>query len=212
MNPHLIRALFVAVALGGISTTAQAGFSVSAQSALTLCLPSGEADCTETYPGAAVGAAMEVRFWHMGISLDFDYGWAIVGGSGSEDVSSTTMHITPMVKGYYPMGDFDIFFGAGTGYSAMTVADDRTASEASWHTWLLGMKLTAGLVFDLSKTFDWPDGFALDTGMNFFINFGGTRCVKYANAGPCQPVEELSGGQGDVAGQFQLNGALRYTF
>ena len=212
MRAYLFICAVIVGAVTGAPTNAQAGFSLSAQSALTLCLPSGEANCAETYPGAAVGAAMEVRFWHMGISLDFDYGWAIVGGGGAEDVSSTTMHITPMVKGYYSFERLDVFLGAGTGYSAVTVSDDRTNSEASWQSWLLGMKIATGVVFDLAKHFGWPEGFAADAGVNIFLNFGGTRCVKYANAGPCQAVDELTDGQGDVASQVQLNGALRYTF
>ena len=207
-----ISALIIGLGLWVLPAQSQAGFSLSAQTGMTSCIPSGEADCTNTYPGFLLGAAMEVRFWYLGISLDFDHSWAIVGGGGSEDVSSTAMHATPMLKGYYPLDGMDIFLGVGTGYSSISVTDDRTDSEATWQTWWQGMKVSSGVVFDLAKAFGWPDGFAVDAGANFFLNFGGTRCVKYAKAGPCQAIEELRGGQSDVSSQLQLNGALRYTF
>ena len=125
-----------------------------------------------------------------------------------------------MLKGYYPLLEDDgegesgmeFFLGLGTGYSSITVTDDSTNSEAHWSTFWQGMKMTMGVQFDLASAFGWPEGFAVDTAANIFLNFGGSRCAKYANAGPCQPLDELKGGQQDISGQFQMTSALRYTF
>jgi hypothetical protein len=187
------------------------GFSLSGGAALTTCLPSGKADCTNTYPGAGLSAAMEVRFWYLGLALEYDFAWHIVGGSGSEDVSSTTTHITPMLKGYYPLELLEVFVGVGLGYSSISVYESRSESRASWSTLWQGLKLSGGLWYDLHP-WGMPDGFTLDVAAHLFLNFGGERCTEYAGSGPCLSGDDLSPDQRDVANHLQLGSALRYTF
>ena len=187
------------------------GFSTSLGFALATCLPDGNSDCTNTYPGGSVSSSMEVRFWYLGIALEFDYGFHFVGGEGSENVSSTTMHLTPVLKGYYPMAPWEFFLGAGLGYSAITVTEDASESLAGWSSLWQGVKLTGGAWYDL-QPHGFPEGFTLDLAAHLFLNYGGTRCTEYAGSGPCLSEADLKPAQRDVANHLQLGTALRYTF
>ena len=187
------------------------GFSTSLGGALATCLPSGTADCSGTFPGASISSALEFRFWYMGIALEFDYGAYWVGGDGAENVSNTTMHLMPVLKGYYPLGDLELFFGAGLGYSSIAVTEDTSESLAAWSTLWQGVKLTGGVWYDLHQH-GLPEGFTLDLAVNLFLNSGGTRCTEYAGSGPCLSGTDLEPAQRDVANHLQLNTAFRYTF
>ncbi len=187
------------------------GFSINVGGAIASCVPSGSADCGNTYPGGSISAAMEIRFWYLGVALEYDYGFHVVTGAGAEDVSSTTMHLMPVLKGYYPLTDWELFVGAGLGYSSMAVTEERTESEAAWSTLWQGLKLTGGAWYDLS-TLGMPEGFTLDVALNVYLNSGGERCTEYAGSGPCLSSADLEPSQRDVAHQLQVATALRYTF
>ena len=154
---------------------------------------------------------MEVRYWYLGLSIDFDYGWHILGGDGASEVSSTNMHVTSVLKAYYPLKSLEVFLGFGLGYSSMAVTEDSTGSEASWSTFWQGTKTTGGVWLDL-EPFGMPAGFSLDISADLMLNFGGSRCTKYGGAGPCLEVKELKAEQRDVANHLRVGSALRYTF
>ena len=52
---------------------------------ISLCQPSGSADCNDVLPGRFNGA-VEYRFWRLGIGFDYD-GIQFATGTGAENVS-----------------------------------------------------------------------------------------------------------------------------
>lgn len=192
-------------------STPRKGWSMALGVAFATCIPNGRADCNNTFPGGSVVTALEKRFWYLGVALEFDYGFHFIGGTGSESVSTTTMHAVPMLKAYYPLENWEFFLGGGLGYSSISVVEDRSESSAHWSTLWQGLKVATGAWYDLHSV-GMPEGFTLDLAVQYLGNFGGTRCTAYAGSEACLSKQDLSSAQRDVIHNLQVMSALRYTF
>ena len=115
-----------AVAAGRLPGALRTGFSLATGAAFLICVPDGKAYFTNTFPGMSLTTSMEVRFWYLGLAVDFDYGWFITEGDG---VTSYAMHATPVLKGYYPLESMEIYLGFGSGYGTLGVTESKTSQK-----------------------------------------------------------------------------------
>ena len=210
--------LFAVLLVSLSATPSRADWSVSAGTGISLCQPSGSADCNDVLPGPFFNGAVEYRFWRLGIGFDYDYGIQFATGTGAENVSVSATHAMPMLKYYHAFVGYTGFLGLGLGYSSHEVTETSNSavvSEARWFSYWSGIKATLGALLPAEQVFG-PnfdiDGLELDLRLETVFNTGGQRCVTWENAGSCQPISDAEGVEKDVAGSLALGAAFRYTF
>ena len=175
---------------------------------LNLCIPNGESDCDEIYPGLVVNLGGGYRWTYIGLSIDYDYGSYWISGVDSDHISNSLTHFQLMVRGYLPMNHYLLFLGGGVGYGKILIQDEESKSEVSWSSLLKSIKITTGILLPL-KLIDRLDVLVKS---NLSFHQGGQRCTQYNQAGPCIDIDRLDTDEQDISMNLQIITALEYTF
>ena len=181
------------------------GWSISGLSGINLCLPSGTATCSDTYPGVNLGLSTEYRWQHIGLMLNLDWGNFIPSGTGSEDTSNTFGHLGLGLRYYYPYQNTQHFYiGGSFGMGEAEVSDHKSDSAVQWSSWWSDLRL------DLGALWFQRNHWSLESALSMIIHSGGTRCIIFQGAGPCQAMSDLDSRQQSMARVLMLRFGARW--
>ena len=189
------------------------GLEVILASGLNVCVPRGGATCNDILPGMMGRAALQYRFWHLGIGLNYRVGNYFPVGTGSEDLTIRTRHAIFEFLGFLPRyRTVEPFVGFGLGYGTIESRDARSNSEVAWRSlWesfsgRFGIRGKPGEVWALGSSMIW------ELNATILTHQGGERCVLFAGQGACRPSNELDTNQTDYASTFGLEAAIGWSF
>ena len=181
------------------------GWSISGLSGINFCLPSGTASCSDTYPGVNLGLSTEYRWQYIGLTLNLDWGNFIPSGTGSENTSNTFGHLGLGLRYYYPYQTTQhLYIGGGFGMGEAEVSDQRSESAVQWSSWWSDVRL------DLGALWFQRDHWSLESALSMIIHSGGTRCIIFQGAGPCQALSDLDTEQQSIARVLMLRFGARW--
>jgi hypothetical protein len=182
------------------------GWSLSGVLGLSSCMPSGEADCDQTYPGVAIGLSTEYRWGYIGITLDTDWSTLTPSGTGSDHVKHRISHVGLGVRGYLPLtSEIAMYSGLSLGPGWVDVSDDASESSISWSTFWSDLRLDLGALKALNESW------VLEGALSLLLHFEGSRCALFQGAGPCALVIDLPTAQQDSAHLLMLRAGMRWT-
>lgn len=195
--------LFVACLLTASPAAAQ--FNVGLGTGVNLCVPNGDADCSNLVPFGQVSALMEYRFGGLvGWSLEYDYGAYWTTGTGSDRLAQRSTHFLTALRGYFDYQEWDLYGGLGLGYGSHTLSDTIADSDlASFSTFWAAFKVSLGAL----RPWDIADGLHWGVRADQLYYLSGEACVKLGGAQDCQDIDAT-----DIAHQFQLALDVRYVF
>ena len=189
------------------------GLSLMLGTGLNVCVPRGDASCTDLIPGPFFNVGFEYRFWRMGIGLNYAQGRHFPIGTGAEDVSVSTQHFTFDVLGYFPNWQtFEPFAALGLGFGQIQSRDDVQQSRVEWSSLWQTAHLRAGLRHRMPESWQLHPGWFWTLYGALYLHQGGERCVFYNAQGACRLTEELSGSQTDYASTLELGGQVGFGF
>ena len=202
-----------------VAKTAQAriqgdlGLEVVFASGLNLCGPRGGANCNDILPGFMGRAALQYRFWHLGIGLNYRVGNYFPVGTGSEDLTMRTRHGIFEFLGFLPRyGSVEPFIGLGLGYGSVESRDARSNSEIAWRSLWESFSARFGVRGKPSKALTLGSSMIWELNGTILTHQGGERCVLFAGQGACRPSNELEANQTDYASTFGLEAAIGWSF
>lgn len=133
---------------------------------LNVCQASGHTECDRLESNVTLLAAPGVKLTdHIGLYLDFHYGWLSSDTGDFDGLSVSTMQLMPTVRGSRALGSMEAFAGLGAGYSAMSIEGETDGASGVVHwSGLFNFKLTAGAVFTIT------DNVALGGNIDYVVN------------------------------------------
>lgn len=189
------------------------GLGLTVGTGLNVCVPRGDASCTDLVPGPLFSAGFEYRFWRMGIGLNYATGRHFPIGTGAQDVSVSTQHFTFDILGYFPTWRaFEPFAALGLGYGQLMSKDDTQQSRVEWSSLWQTAHLRGGVRHRLPESWQLHSGWFWTMYSALYFHQGGERCVFYNAQGACRLTEELSGGNTDFATTLELGGQVGFGF
>ena len=182
------------------------GWSLSGLTGANLCVASGQAQCNETYPGVNLGLSTEYRWKYLGINLNLDWGNFTPTGTGSDQISNTFGHLGLGLRYYYTYKPSQhLYLGASLGMGEAEVLDQTSESSVQWSSFWSDLRV------DLGALWRQTDHWSIESGLSMIFHTGGTRCIAFQGAGPCQAVSELEPSQRSIARVLMLRFGARWT-
>ncbi len=205
MSLRLSPVLLIFVGSLLVATPATAQFNVGVGTGANVCIPNGDADCSNIFPFGQVSALMEYRFGGLvGWSLEYDYGAYLLTGTGAEGLSQRSTHLLTVLRGYSEQGPWDVYCGLGMGFGSHRIMDTEAQKElTSFSTLWAAVKLSLGAV----RPWDLADGLHWGVRADLVVYLSGEACVVLGGAQDCRDISETT-----VAGQLQLALDVRYVF
>ena len=189
------------------------GLEVILASGLNVCLPRGGADCNDILPGLMGRAALQYRFWQLGIGLNYRFGNYFPVGTGSDDLTMRTRHAIFEFLGYLPRYRMvEPFIALGLGYGTVESRDARSNSEVAWRSLWESFSARFGIRGEPSKAWSLGSSMIWELNGTILTHQGGERCVLFAGQGACRPSNELDANQTDYASTFGLEAAIGWSF
>ena len=196
-----------------VSIQGDIGLALTLGAGLNICVPRGDASCTDLLPGPFFSAGVEYRFWRMGIGLNYAMGRYFPIGTGAQNVSVSTEHLTFDILGYFPIWKaFEPFAAVGLGYGQLLSKDGAQQSRVEWSSLWQTAHLRAGVRHRLPASWQLHSGWFWTLYTAAYLHQGGERCVFYNAQGACRLTEEFSGGDTDYATSLELGGQLGFGF
>ena len=166
------------------------GWSLIGLAGMNICAPSGSADCEKNFPGVNLGLATEYRWRYYGVLLDYDWGTLTPIGTGSDQVTHRLQHIGLGSRLYYPKRvDRHYFLGGSLGWGKAVIADTQSEASVEWSSFWSNLRL------DLGATWLYHRKIAMESILSMVFHLGGSRCILYKGAGPCEAVDALEEGR-----------------
>lgn len=182
------------------------GWSISGLTGLNLCLPSSPANCNNTYPGVNAGLSTEYRWHYIGVNLNLDWGNFTPSGTGSENTTNTFGHLGIGLRAYHPYrSDKHFYIGSSLGMGEAEVSDHNSDSAVQWSSWWSDLRL------DLGALWFQKEQWSIESTLSMIIHNGGTRCIIFQGAGPCQALKDLDSKQQSMARILMLRFGARWT-
>lgn len=189
------------------------GLELSFATGLNLCVPRGEASCTDMAPGPYYSLGFQYRFWRLGLALSYASGKHFALGTGSENVSVSTDHFILDLVGYFPTSaGIEPFAAVGLGYGNLVSRDDSSDARVEWSSIWQTVRLSGGVRGVFPEDLLPGEGWFWEGYGSFYLHQGGERCVFYQAQGACRLSEELSGPAIDYASTMELGGKVGWSF
>jgi len=185
------------------------GFEMWAGIGINACVEDGDADCENTDASIAGSLSIGGRFIpYLGAYLDISGGLLdqSSGVEGDADLTTSTLTVMPVLRGFIPVSLIDIYFGVGAGYTQMKFSVEAEGEEgsATVSSWLQG-KLQTGVAINVASN--------VAVGVNLDLIIQGDDnwevCAEYKGDEDCEDVPD---GAGDVAEIFQGTAYVRMNF
>ena len=181
------------------------GWSLSGLAGVNICVPSGKADCSATYPGMNVGLSSEYRWRYFGLLVNLDWGTLTPIEQGSEEVTHRLSHVGLGLRAYYPRQNKKHYFtGFSLGMGQAKVHDDKSDSGVEWFSFWSDLRVDVGGLWYARPSL------AIEGQLSANIHLGGTRCVLFRGAGPCSPINDLPTAEQSMAKVLMLRLGVRW--
>jgi len=182
-----------------------AQFNVGLGMGTNVCIPNGDADCSNLLPLGHLSALMEYRFGGLvGWSLEYDYGAYWPTGTGADRLTQRSTHFLTTIRGYYDYRDWDVYSGLGLGFASHRLTDTVADEElASFSTLWAAFKVSLGA----TRPWDLADGLHWGIRADQIYYLSGEACVVLGGAQNCEAIDDTN-----VAGQLQISWDVRYVF
>ena len=189
-----------------ILTPSNLGWFLGALAGLQSCIPSTDAGCDQVFPGGSLGLSTGYRWRFVGIKLNGDWGTLIPTGNGSEHVKIRSYHIGLGLLGYLPLVEtYTLYSGLSLGAGDLSVHDTASDSMISWSSLWSDLRWELGGQSKLSSLF------TLELALSINFHLGGSRCLNFQGAGPCEPISNLKQSEQQVSPTGSLRVGITWS-
>ena len=181
------------------------GFTLALYTGLSSCIPSGNADCSNQYPGGVLGGSLGYRWTHVRLSIESDRSRLWISDATVSDTELASQTLLMSIYGYYPYKSWELFLGGGLGYGQMQLVDQPTQYGVSWSSLWQNTRLSFGAQRPLNSKLALEFRFILD------LHLGGQYCSMINGIEKCiDPNDKFKGQSIDISHLAHLSVGIRY--